>query len=157
MNDGTSAGVTRIGWIAPPGDGSAEIIVAGADGPLSGDQLTAVQNYVTSDAVRGYLDSITITNAVAQPVTPDGDFYVSAGNNTLANRTRAVNALIARAGAQAIGQKLDIGAVYAAIYSATGVTDVTLSAPTGDTTCTSRKVIVIYPTNVANASKWHEV
>ena len=157
MPDGTSAGVTRIGWIAPPGDGSCEIIVAGADGPLSSPQLAAVSDYVTSDAVRGYLDSITITNAVAETVTPNGDFYVTAGNNTLANRTRAVNALVARAASQAIGQKLDVGAVYAAIYSAQGVTDVTLSAPTGDTTVTARKVITIDTTNVANSSKWHEV
>jgi phage-related baseplate assembly protein len=155
MNDGTSAGVTRIGWIAPPGDGTAEIIVAGADGPLSGDQLTAVQNYVTGDTVRGYLDSITITNAVAEPVTPNGDFYVSAGNNTLANRTRAVNALKARVAALAIGQKLDVGAIYAAIYAAQGVVDVTLSAPSGDTTVTARKVITIVTTNVADESKWH--
>jgi len=157
MPDGTSAGVTRIGWIAPPGDGSAEIIVAGADGPLSGDQLTAVSDYVTGDAVRGYLDSITITNAVGVEVIPNGDFYVSAGGNTLVNRTRAVTALQNRAASLGIGQKLDVGAIYAGIYAATGVTDVTLSAPSGDTTVTARQVITITTTNIANASKWHEV
>lgn len=157
MSDGTSAGVTRIGWIAPPGDGSFEVVVAGADGPLTTEQRDAVETYITDVARRGYLDTPSVTNATAVLVTPNGDFYVTAGNNTLANRTRAVNALQARAASLAIGQKLDVGAIYAGIYAAQGVTDVTLSAPSGDTTVTARQVVTIVTTNVANSSKWHEV
>lgn len=160
MDDGggnlINAGVTRVGWIAPTGDGTFEVIVAGADGPLSGPQLTAVTDYITDVTRRGYTDTPTVTNAVAVNVTPDGDFYVRSGFNTLANRTKAVHALVARGASLEIGQKLDIGAIYAAIYAADNVTDVALSTPSGDTSVTARQVVTIVTTNVEDSSNWHE-
>ncbi|MFO0610227.1 MAG: baseplate J/gp47 family protein [Polyangiales bacterium] len=153
----TNAGVTRVGWIAPAGDGTFEVVVAGADGPLSPTPLGDVRAYVAVQARKAYTDTPTITNATAVQVTPSATIYVRAAYNTNANRTKAVDALAALAASLEIGQTLDLGAVYRAIYAAEGVTDVDLASPSGDTATTNREVIEIITSNIADASNWEPV
>lgn len=158
MPDGTtSAGVTRVGWIAPPGDGTWEAVVAGDDGPLSSEQLTAVQAYIAEEARHALTDSPTITNASAVTITPAAAISVRAAYNVSANRQRAVDALSALAKSQAIGQLVDLGAIYASIYAAQGITNVTLSVPTGDTVLTARQVAVIDTTSIGSSGSWTSV
>jgi phage-related baseplate assembly protein len=158
LSDGvTSAGVTRVGWITPPGDGTLEAVVAGDDGPLSSDQLTAARAYLAVSSRHAATDTLTITNATSVTVTPDASIAVRAAYNTSANRQRAVDALTSLAASLAIGQTLDLGAVYAAIYAAQGLTNVTLSAPASDTACTARQVIVILTGEIGDAANWVSV
>lgn len=155
LNDGvTNAGVTRVGWLAPLGDGTFTAIVAGADGPLSPTQLSAVQTYVSDLTRRAYTDGPIVQNALAVTVTPAATIYVRAAYNTAENRAKAVTALNALAASLEIGQSLDLGAVYAAIYKADGILNVALTAPTGDTVATSTDVVTINITNINNAANW---
>jgi len=153
----TNAGVTRVGWIAPAGDGTFEVVVAGADGPLSPTPLADVRAYVAVQARKAYTDTPTVTNATAVTVTPSATIYVRAAYNTTANRAKAVDALLALAASLEIGQTLDQGALYRAIYAAEGVTDVDLASPSGDTTATGREVVTIVTTNIADATNWVSV
>lgn len=158
LSDGvTSAGVTRVGWIAPTGDGTFEVIVAGADGPLSGTQLTAATNYVTAEARKAYTDTPTVTNATAVTVTPAGTIYVEAAHNNASNRQRAVDALAALGAGLSIGQTLDLAAIHHAIYAASGVRDIDLSTPSGDTTATARQVVTIDTSSIASSGTWVSV
>ena len=153
----TSAGVTRVGWITPPGDGTLEAVVAGDDGPLTSDQLDAVRDYIAVESRHAFTDTPVVTNATAVTVTPAAAISVQAAYNVPANRDRAVDALAARAKSLAIGQLLDVDAVYAGIYAAQGITDVTLTSPTIDTAVGARQVVVIDTTNIGNASNWNSV
>lgn len=153
----TSAGVTRVGWITPPGDGTLEAVVAGDDGPLTSEQLDAVRDYIAVETRKAFTDSPVVTNASAVTVTPLAAISVQAAYNVSANRQRAVDALLARAKSLSIGQLLDLGAVYAGIYAAQGVTNVTLTSPSGDSVPTARQVIVIDTTNIGNAGNWTSV
>lgn len=153
----TSAGVTRVGWITPPGDGTLEAVVAGDDGPLTSDQLDAVRDYIAVESRHAFTDTPVVTNATAVTVTPAAAISVQAAYNVPANRDRAVDALAARAKSLAIGQLLDLGAVYAGIYAAQGITNVTLTSPTIDTAVGARQVVVIDTTNIGNASNWNSV
>lgn len=153
----TSAGVTRVGWITPPGDGTLEAVVAGDDGPLTSDQLDAVRDYIAVESRHAITDTPVVTNAVAVTITPAAAISVRAAYNVSANRQRAVDGLSALAKGLAIGQLVDLGAIYAGIYSAQGITNVTLSAPSGDTVVGARQVAVIDTTNIGNAGNWTSV
>lgn len=157
MGDGTSAGVTRVGWIAPPGDGTFEVIVAGGDGPLSVEQLAAVTAYITDDERRGYLDTPIVTNALEHLVTLTVTVVVKSESfRSAAYRTAAVNAVAAVVAGLDIGQTLDVYALGAAIYAAVpnGVKNVTLTTPSGDTTCTARQVITVDASALASVGNW---
>jgi len=157
FTDGTSAGVTRVGWITPPGDGTIEAVVAGDDGPLTTEQLDAVRDYIADETRHAVTDTPVVTNATAVTITPAVAISVRAAYNVSANRQRAVDGLAALAKGLTIGQLVDLGAIYAALYAAQGITNVTLSSPTGDTAVGARAVAVIDTTNVANVASWTSV
>jgi len=153
----TSAGVTRVGWITPPGDGTLEAVVAGDDGPLTSDQLDAVRAYIAVESRHAFTDTPVVTNATAVTITPAVAISVRAAFNVPSNRQRAVDGLAALAKGLVIGQLVDLGAIYAGIYAAQGLTNVTLSSPTTDTAVGARAVAVIDTTNVANVASWTSV
>ena len=157
LNDGTNAGVTRIAWLNPPGDGSFTIVVAGSDGPLATDQVTAVQAYVSDLTRRAYTDNPIILNATAVNVVPAGTVYVRAAYNTPANRLRAEDALRALAASLEIGQTLDIFAIGAALRAAEGVYNINLTVPAGDTFATTTEVVTIDRSTIMNPANWVSV
>lgn len=158
LSDGvTNAGVTRTAFPTPAGDGTFTIVVAGSDGPLSGPQLTDATAYVTDVTRRAHTDTPLLQNAGAVLVTLACTVDVRAAYNTAANRLKAYDAVRALAASLAIGQRLDIGAVYAAIYKAEGVVNVTLTTPSADTVPTSSQVVTIDPAALLVSGNWNPV
>ena len=156
-NDGSSAGVTRVGWIAPPGDNTFEVIVAGSDGPLTTEERDAVEAHITDVSRKGYLDEPTITNATQKPVTLAVTVVVKSESfRSAAFRLAASNAVKAVAAGLDIGQTLDVYAIGAAIYAAVpnGVKNLAITTPTGDTTCTAREVITVDTSALESSGNW---
>ncbi len=155
--DGTSAGVTRVGWIAPPGDNTFEVIVAGSDGPLTTEERDAVEAHVLDEARRGYLDEPVVTNATAKPITLVVTVVVKSESfRSSAYRLAASNAVKDLVAALDIGQTLDVYAIGAAIYAAVpgGIKNLTLTTPAADTTCTAREAITIDTAALESSGNW---
>lgn len=121
--------ITRAGVYPGAGDGTLEIILAGATGTVSSGAVIAAQQAV---AVLGAeTDTVTIRAANVHLVTPTGTVYVRAAQLATAQAAADV-ARLALLGALDVGEDLDLGAIYA-ILRQPGVTDVDLTSPGGDT------------------------
>lgn len=136
MPDGvTSCGVTRVGFLAPPGDGTVPVVIAGSSGLLTDGQRDGVRTYI--DTRRPITDTPEINHATPVSANPVGTVTFKSGFNTSGNRTAVEAAIAAYVNALPIGDDiasafLDQAAVFAAIYAAVpgGFVDVDLSAPT---------------------------
>lgn len=147
---GTSCGVTRVGFLAPPGDGSVPIVIAGATGLLTDGQRDAVRAWVLIR--KPITDTPGINHATPVSANPVGTVTFKAGFNTAGNRTLVEDAIKAYINALPMGDDLSSGfvdqaAVFAAIYGAVpgGFADVDLSAPI-DTTLAAGEVARITTT-----------
>ncbi|MDO9016684.1 MAG: baseplate J/gp47 family protein [Deltaproteobacteria bacterium] len=144
---GTSCGVTRVGFLAPPGDGTVPIVIAGATGLLTDGQRDAVRAYINTR--RGITDAPGINHATPVSVNPVGTVTFKAGLNTAGNQLLVETAISAYINALPMGDDLSSGfvdqaQVFAAILAAVpgGFVDVDLSAPT-DTTIGEGEVAVV--------------
>ena len=135
-DEGTSCGVTRVGFLAPPGDGSVPIVIAGATGLLTDGQRDAVRAWVLIR--KPITDTPGINHATPVAVDLTGSTVTfKAGYNTAGNRSAVRTAIEAYVNAFPMGDDLSSGfvdqaQVFAAILAAVpgGFTDVDLSAPT---------------------------
>lgn len=136
MPDGTtSCGVTRVGFLSPPGDGTVPIVIAGSSGLLTDGQRDGVRTYI--DARRPVTDTPGINHATPVSANPVGTVTFKSGFNTSTNRSAVQTAIENYVNALPIGDDiasafLDQAAVFSAIYAAVpgGFVDVDLSAPT---------------------------
>lgn len=149
-DEGTSCGVTRVGFLAPPGDGSVPIVIAGATGLLTDGQRDAVRAWVLIR--KPITDTPGINHATPVSANPVGTVTFKAGFNTAGNRTLVTDAIKAYINALPMGDDLSSGfvdqaAVFAAILGAVpgGFVDVDISAP-ADTTLGQGEVAVITST-----------
>ena len=141
---GTSCGVTRVAFLAPPGDGSVPIVIAGATGLLTDGQRDAVRDYI--DDRRPITDTPGINHATPVSANPVGTVTFKAGYNTAGNQLLVETAISNYVNALSMGDDLangflDQAALFAAIYASVpgGFVDVDLSAPT-DTTIAEGEV-----------------
>lgn len=133
----TAPGVTRAAVIPGGGDGSVAIYLATSSGPASPSEATAVAAWLAP--LKPATDTLTVAPAAAVPVTITAT--VKTRDTSSANLQLVNDALTALQRRLALGEDVDIGAIYAACYAARDVVDVALAAPSGDT--------VVGPTAVA--------
>lgn len=143
-DEGTSCGVTRVGFLAPPGDGTVPIVIAGATGLLTDGQRDAVRAWVLIR--KPITDTPGINHATPVSANPVGTVTFKAGYNTAGNQLLVETAISAYINALPMGDDLSSGfvdqaAVFAAIFGAVpgGFADVDLSAPV-DTTLAAGEV-----------------
>lgn len=120
--DGTSTGVTRVGFLAPLGDGTVPIRIAGADGLLSDADRDYVRTWIATRK------PITDTPSIQHAGTAAIDLSTTtvtfkAGFNTSGNRAMVQAAVRAFVDAQPMGNDLVVGlidqeAIAAEIYRA---------------------------------------
>lgn len=140
-------GVTRVGFLAPPGDGTVPIVIAGATGLLTDGQRNAVRTYI--DARKPITDTPGINHATPVAVDLTGSTVTfKAGYNTAGNRSAVRTAIEAYVNAFPMGDDLttpliDESAVAAAIYPAVpgGFVDVDLTC--GDVTVPAGSVATV--------------
>lgn len=144
FSDNTSVGCTRVGFSLPPGDGSYVVYVASATGGLGSTGVTRLQAVLEERCP--ITDSPTVTDATEVTLTVSGAVQFKAGFNTAGNQSAVGDAVAAFVNAKDIGDTtgIDLGGIYAAIYAAvpSGVQDVDLTSPTGDSTIAAGSVRV---------------
>jgi phage-related baseplate assembly protein len=132
--------VKRALTIPNPGDGTVTVYIATESGAASGAEVTSVQAYL--DTQGPITDTAVVVAAAAVTITITGTVFVRATSDSAANRALATAALAAYQKELGIGDDVDLGRIYAAIYAAAGVTDVDLSSPSGDTSIGATQVAV---------------
>lgn len=135
-------GVTRAAVVLGPGDGTLRVYLATSSGPASPSEVTAVESYLSTRAPA--TDAPTVLSATAVPVNVS--MTVRTRDTSAENRTRILDALDVLQRALDLGQRLDVGALYAAAYTARDVVDVTLSSPSADVTVPPEGIAVMTPT-----------
>lgn len=135
------ASVTRAYVVWGAGDGTLTVYLAGPSGAVNGTVVTAVQAWI--DANRPGTDNATVASVVNVPVTVTATIYLPAAYNTDDNKALATAALTAYFAGLGIGQDPDLGAIYHALYSAAGITDIDISTPSGDTAVNNGQVATL--------------
>lgn len=131
-----SAEITRVRVYRGPGDGTVEVVVAGATGAVSTSAQTAAQAAVT--AQQPTTDAPTVTRATVLTITPTGTVYCRSAQLAAAQASADAARLAFLATAD-IGTAVDLGAIYALLRQP-GVTDVDLVTPSGDTVLSGYQV-----------------
>jgi len=136
-----TAEVTRASVVWGIGDGTLTIYLAGPSGPVS----TPVENAVGAWIERNKpgTDYPTVVSASARVVSLVATVRVDAASDSAANRALATDALAAYFAALAIGDDVDLGALYHALYQATGVIDVDISQPASDVSVNTNEVATL--------------
>lgn len=135
------AQVTRAAVVWGPGDGTVTVYIAGPTSAISDSGITAaVQAWV--DLNNPGTDTVTVTPATGVTVTISGTITVRSASDSTANRALATDAIAAYFAGLGIGDDVDLGAIYAAIYAARGVVDVDLTSPAADTSINNDQIAV---------------
>ncbi len=129
--------VTRAAVILGPGDGTLRVIVAGAPTVPGGD-LANITSLLLERAPA--TDAPSVEAATVVTVTITATVYVRSGFDSTANRALATTALTNYFLSLDIGGTVDREAIAAAIYTARGIADVDISAPSGDTSLAGDEV-----------------
>ncbi|MDB4929453.1 MAG: Baseplate J-like protein [Myxococcaceae bacterium] len=146
--DGSSAGVTRAGFLSPPGNGEVPIRIAGATGPLSDADRNYVRTWIA--ARKPITDTPLIEHAGTVAVDLSSSTVTfKAGLNTSGNREAVRAAVRDFINAQPMGSDLEVvlideAAIAATIYRAApagSIADVDLG--TGDVTVTNGYVATV--------------
>lgn len=125
--------ITRAKAVTGGGHGTVTVYVAQTSSTATGGQVATVQAYVAARAPATDAVTIVAADAVSVAVTATITFS-SATYNTSAARAAIDAALHTALDATPIGQDVDLGALYAAIYAAaTGLADVDITLPAADT------------------------
>lgn len=119
--DAAPCGVTRVGFLSPPGDGTVPIRIAGASGLVSNEQRDAVRAWV--DTRRPLTDTPVIEHATVVPVVIAGTVRFYDGYNTSPNRDAVRTAINAYVNALPMGDDIDSpvvdeAGIKASIYAA---------------------------------------
>lgn len=128
--------ITRVKIHRGPGDGTLDVVVAGATGIVSTTAATAAQAAINAQCP--VTDAATVVRATVLSVVPTGTVYCRSAQ-LVAAQGSAETARAALVAALDIGEPLDIGAIYAVLRQP-GVTDVDLSTPAGDTAVTGYQI-----------------
>lgn len=135
------AQVTRAAVVWGPGDGTVTVYIAGPTSAISDSGITAaVQAWV--DLNNPGTDTVTVTPATGVTASIAGTITVRSASDSTANRALATDAIAAYFATLGIGDDVDLGAIYAAIYAARGIVDVDLSSPSGDTSINNDQIAV---------------
>jgi uncharacterized phage protein gp47/JayE len=120
--------------------GRVDIYVGGASGAVAAGAVTAAQNYITPRAPLG--TTPVVTNATPLAVTVTATLYGKAQYQTAALAAAAVN-LADLIAATPIGGTIYRAAIFGALIRITGVENVTIAAPAGDTALTTSQVATL--------------
>ena len=148
MVDGvTSCGVTRVGFLAPPGDGSVPIRIAGSSGLLTNGQRDDARLWIADR--KPITDTPVIEHAGTVAVNLTGSTVTfKAGYNTAGNRSAVRTAIETYVNAFSMGDDIDTplldeSAIAAAIYASVpgGFADVDLAC--GDVMVTAGSIATV--------------
>lgn len=135
------AQVTRAAVVWGVGDGTVTVYIAGPTSAISDSGIVAaVQSWV--DLNNPGTDTVTVTPATGVTVTISGTITVRTASDSTANRALATDAIAAYFATLGIGDDVDLGAIYAAIYAARGIVDVDLTSPAADTSINNDQIAV---------------
>lgn len=147
---GVEAQVTKAQVVWGAGDGKVTVWLAGPSGEVASGDVATVKAWVeankpgTDDTTTG-ADS-GIKSAVAIPVSLLATVTVAAASDSTANRARATDALATYFAALDIGEDVDLGRLYEAIYAAAGVIDADISQPSADVSINNGEIATITAT-----------
>ncbi len=127
---GAVAQVTKAAVEWGPGDGTLTVYVAGPSGTVASEHVATVQAWINTN--KPGTDNALVQSATAVPVSLVATVRVNASADSTANRSLATDALAAYVAGLAIGEDVDLAALYHAIYQAAGLLDVDISAPAAD-------------------------
>lgn len=136
-----AAEVTRATVVWGLGDGTLTIYLAGPSGPVSSPVENAVGAWIESQ--KPGTDYPTVVSATAHVVSLMATIRVDAGSDSTENRALATDALSAYIAGLDIGEDVDLGALYHAIYQAAGVLDVDIVQPIADVSVNSNEVATL--------------
>lgn len=148
---GTSCGITRVGFLAPPGDGTVPVRIAGASGLVGDAQRDAARAYV--ELRRPHTDTPGIEHAATVLVDLTGSTVrFKSGQNLFANQNlvrSAVQTYVNGFPMQDASTTLDEAGIGAAIYAAVPglLEDVDLTC--GDVTVPAGSIAVCDETLIA--------
>lgn len=136
------AQVTRASVVWGVGDGTLTIYIAGPSSAISDAGIVAeVQSWVNTNKPGTDTPTVVAASAVTMGIT--GTVRVRAASDSTANRALATDAIAAYFASLGIGDDVDIAAVDAAIYAASGIVDVDLdTAINADTSINNGEIAV---------------
>lgn len=153
-----SPAVTRV-WVDdqnPRGPGTVDVYIAGADGPVSGAVVTAVEDYINGDTDqvgrKGIGTDLFVASATQHPIDITAQVYFNP-TYLVAEITAAVEAAIAEyienvpiGGTKSFDQDAGeflLGGFYHALFSIAGVVNIILSAPLTNVALAKGEVAII--------------
>lgn len=123
------------------GNGAVTVRIAGPTSAITDSAIVAeVQSWV--DLNNPGTDAVTVVAATAKSVSIDATVRVRTASDSVANRALATDAIAAYFASLDIGDDVDLGALYAALYAARGVVDVDITTPTADTSVNNDEIAV---------------
>lgn len=123
------------------GNGAVTVRIAGPTSAITDSAIVAeVQSWV--DLNNPGTDAVTVVAATAKSVSIDATVRVRTASDSVANRALATDAIAAYFAGLDIGDDVDLGALYAALYAARGVIDVDITTPTADTSVNNDEIAV---------------
>jgi len=136
--------VTRASVVWGVGDGTLTIYLAGPSGAVS----SGVENIVGAwiEANKPGTDYPTVVSATARVVSLIATVTVDAASDSTANRALATDALAAYFAGLDIGEDVDIGRLYEALYASAGVIDADISQPADDTSVNNNEIATLSAT-----------
>jgi len=137
---GREAEVTRAAVVWGLGDGTLTIYLAGPSGAVSSGVENAVGGWIETN--RPGTDYPTVVSATAHVVSIMGTIRVAAASDSTENRAVATDALATYFAGLDIGEDVDLGELYHALYQARGVIDVDIVQPPGDVSINNNEVAV---------------
>jgi uncharacterized phage protein gp47/JayE len=132
--------VRRVLVSTDDGTGLVSVVVAGDDGPVSGDALTDVEDYVADR--KPLTDTVDVANATAVPVDVTATLYGAATFETAA-LAAAEDAVAAVINGFEIGGTAFRAALIEALMSPEGVQNVVIATPSGDTALADDEVATV--------------
>ena len=136
-----AAQVTKAAVEWGPGDGTLTVYLAGPAGAVESQHVATARAWILAN--KPGTDNPTVQSATAIPVMFSATVRVNASADSTANRALATDALSAYVAGLAIGEDVDLAALYHAIYRAVGLIDVDITQPSDDVSISNGQIATI--------------
>lgn len=135
------AQVTKAAVEWGPGDGTLTVYLAGPAGAVESQHVATARAWILAN--KPGTDNPSVVSATAIPVMFSATVRVNASADSAANRALATDALSAYVAGLAIGEDVDLAALYHAIYKAVGLIDTDISQPSDDVSISNGQIATI--------------
>ena len=135
------AQVTKAAVEWGQGDGTLTVYLAGPSGAVDAEHVATARAWILAN--KPGTDNPSVVSATAIPVMFMAEVRVNASADSAANRALATDALSAYVAALAIGEDVDLAALYHALYRAAGVIDADITQPAADVSVSNGQIATI--------------